>query len=113
MIKNFQEFLLEHEETSSPEPDTKELVIGKTAAGTRIKATMKKGNTLKFSPHEFSKMINMKVSSKEVDMLTHMRGKKEYKVSKDKFHKYTIFHNNQTTHELEPVGVFVIPKKKS
>ena len=117
MIKDFAQFILESEDgeenkpESTPEPETKELVIGKTSDGRRVKAVMKLGNTVELSPEEFGKLMNMKVSQYERDMLTHMRGAKEYKVSKGKDMKYTIFHNNQTTHELEPVGVFYIHKK--
>lgn len=117
MIKDFAQFILENEDSeenkpeSKPEPETKELVLGKTSDGRKVKAVMKLGNTINLSSEEFSKLMNMKTSQYERDMLTHMRGAKEYKISKGKDKKYTIFHNNQTTHELEPVGVFYIHKK--
>jgi len=115
MLKNFREFLLEQEEneTSSDNesPKTKNIGIGETADGQKVMATMKLENTLKFSPEEFTKISNMRVTQYERDMLTHMRGEKEYKVSKDKDGKCTIWHLNQTLHKLMPVGAFYLPKK--
>jgi len=107
MIKNFYEFIFEQES------ETKELTLGQTHAGTKVKATMKLGNTIELESDDFKKLINMRVSHKEEDMFNHIRGAKEYKISKNKHHKYTIFHNNQTLHKLEPVGVFIIPKKNA
>jgi len=114
MLKNFKEFLLEQEEDKSKKeetPETKEIGIGKTADGTKIMAQMKLENTLKFSSEEFTKIQNMRVTQYERDMLTHMRGDKEYKVSKDKSGKCTIWHLNQTLHKLMPVGAFQLPQK--
>jgi ABC-type uncharacterized transport system YnjBCD substrate-binding protein len=122
MLKNFKEFLLEQEEEHNSDreddsskkeetPKTKEIGIGKTADGTKVMAQMKLENTLKFSSEEFTKLQNMRVTQYDRDMLTHMRGEKEYKVSKDKHGKCTIWHLNQTLHKLMPVGAFQLPQK--
>jgi len=113
MIKKFNEFLLEEEEKqeSQSEPETKEVSIGETADGRKVKAVLKLGNTLDLTPEDFTKLINMRVTQYQRDMLTHERGAKIYKISKDKNHKYTIFHLHQTLHKLEPVGVFYIHKR--
>ena len=116
MIKNFKQFLLESEEAQSTEEtekkeETKEISIGKTANGEKVNAVLKLWNTLKLSPEEFTKLQNMRITQYERDMLTHMKGAKEYKISKDKEGKCTIFHYNQTTHKLMPVGVFMLPSK--
>jgi hypothetical protein len=114
MVKSFEEFLLEaeeKEENTSAEPETKEITIGETNDGRKVRALLKLGNTLELTGDDFRKLMNMRVSQSERDMLTHMRGAKEYKISKGKDKKYTIFHNNQTLHKLEAVGVFYIHKK--
>lgn len=113
MIKSFQEFLLEQEETAKEEaPRTKEIVIGETSDGQKIRATMKLENTIELTPEEIVKLKNMKVTQYERDMLTHMRGEKEYKISKDAEGKFTVWHHNQTLHKLMPVGAFKLPSQK-
>jgi hypothetical protein len=114
MIKNFKQFLLESEEADPQEQkeETKEISIGETEDGQKVKAVLKLWNTIKLSTEEFSKLQNMRITQYERDMLTHMKGAKEYKISKDDKGKCTIFHYNQTTHRLMPVGVFMLPKKE-
>lgn len=111
MIKTFKEFLLEAEE-SQDEPATKEVTIGETSDGQKVKSVLKVGNTLEISPEEFTKLQNMRVTQYERDMLTHERGSKEYKISKDSEGKCTIFHYHKTLHKLMPIGVFMLPKNK-
>ena len=118
MLKSFQEFILEQEEVQKEEtpkeesPKTKDIVIGKTPDGQKIRATMKLENTIELSEEEIVKLRNMKVTQYQRDMLTHMRGEKEYKISKGKDGKFTVWHHNQTLHKLLPVGAFVLPEKK-
>lgn len=113
MLKSFQEFLLEQEEAPKEEaPRTKEITIGETADGQKIRATMKLENTVELSGEEITKLRNMRVTQYQRDMLTHMRGEKEYKISKDKEGKFTIWHHNQTLHKLMPVGAFKLPEQK-
>lgn len=102
------------EPKSAPEeePKTKDMKLGELADGTEVMSKMKVGHTIVLSAEEFSKLQNMRVSSKEEDMLGHYRGGKDYKISKTKEGTFEIFHYNKTLHDLTPVGVFTLPEKR-
>ena len=87
MLKRFEQFILEQEDNQdnqenqdnqtsqeTEKPRTKDIGIGETADGQKVMATMKLENTLKFSPEEFTKIGNMRVTQYERDMLVHTRG---------------------------------------
>jgi hypothetical protein len=132
IIKKFSEFIaLREEETSSEEkvsseapkeksqesgdgessePKTKDVTIGTLESGDKVKGKMKVGHAVQLSSQDLSKIQNMRVTQYERDMYSFTNdASKEYKVSKDKEGKCTIFHNNQTLHKLVAVGVFMIP----
>jgi hypothetical protein len=116
-LKSFPLFEAEVRKNSRPEekpeePKTKDMKLGTTEDGTEVMCKMKVGHTIVLSAEEFSKLQNMRVSRNKEDMLGHYRGGKDYKISKDKDGKFSIFHYNKTIHELTPVGVFTLPEKR-